>query len=109
MGLDASLLAEHMYVRMASTDSLRTDVWVRLEVMPYADEGIHGLGTFALFALHLFFAVRIHKAADVGIPYLIDILEELQTKMQGIISSHNYPQHFCLVCPEGGSCTLACT
>ena len=86
-GLDTSLLAQYLNGRLASADSLQTETRVRLEVIPFADEAIRELVTFAFVESHLF-SVRVrHVEAVVELLCLIDIPEEIHTKVQGIITS----------------------
>ena len=60
---------------------------VRLAVIPYADEALRDLGTFAFVALHLFYARGRHLSAVANLPCLIEILEDLHTEVQEMISS----------------------
>ena len=86
-GLDTSLLAQHLYGWLASADSLRTATQVHLLVILYADKALRDLGTFDFVVLHLLSAVRRHESVVAEILHLIEILEELHTKVQGVITS----------------------
>ena len=86
-GADASLLAQYLYGRLASADSLRMLARVCLAVIPSADEALRNLGTFTLVALHLFSAGGRHSSAAAELLRLIEGLYELHTKVQGVISS----------------------
>ena len=63
VGSEAYLLAQQMDVRLDSVDYMWTAAWVRLEVIPSADETLCNLVTFDLVSLHLFFAVGRHDEA----------------------------------------------
>ena len=54
MILYASILEQHMYGRLNLADSLRTDAWVRLEVILFVEEVICDLGNFSFVKAHLF-------------------------------------------------------
>ena len=86
-GSDASLLAQYLDGCLASMDSLRTAAWVLLDVIPSADEALCDLATFAFVASHLFSVGGRHSSAVAELLRLIEILEELHTKVQGMISS----------------------
>ena len=73
-GSDAYLLAQHLDIRLASTDSLRITAQFSLASILSVDEALHDLGTLAFFALHLFSAVGRHTAAVTDILCLIEKL-----------------------------------
>ena len=70
-----------------SSDSLWTAARVRLAAIPSVEEALCELGTFAFVVLHLLSAGRRHPSAIAEIIFLIEILEELHIKVQGMISS----------------------
>ena len=80
-GLDASLLAQHLYDRLSSADSLQKSAWVCLEVILSADDAICDLGTFAFVESHLFSMRGKHAVAVADIIRLIEILEEHHTEV----------------------------
>ena len=82
---EASLLAHQLDIRLASTDSLRTSARVRLAVTLSADEALCNLGKFSFVASHLFSAAGRHTSEVVEILCLIERVEELHTKVQGMI------------------------
>ena len=86
-GADASLLAHQIYGRLASADSLRTDARVRLAAILSVEEALFDLGTFSPVASHLFSAGGRHLSTVTELLRIIERLEELHTKGQGIISS----------------------
>ena len=85
-GTDASLLAQDMGGRLALVESLRMVARFRLSVIPSADESLCNLGQFAFFALLLFSAARRHSSDVLELLRLVEILEELHTELQGMIS-----------------------
>ena len=86
-GADASLLVQQLDSYLASADSLRTAVRVRLAAILSADELLNNLGTFEFVALHLFSVRGSHLSAIADILRLVNSLEELHTEVQGVISS----------------------
>ena len=84
---DASALVQQLDGRLASVDSLSMAVRVRLSAIPSADEAIRDLFTFTFVVLHLFSAGRRHSYAVAKLLCLIERTKELQTEVQGIISS----------------------
>ena len=62
---------------------------VRLTVIPTAEEALCNLVMFAFVVLHLFSAGRRYLSAVSDLLCLIERLEELHTKLQGMISSPN--------------------
>ena len=88
-GSDASLLVQYLDGWLASMDSLRTAAWVPLTAIPFADEALCDLATFAFVASHLFSAGGGGGYAAVfkEIILLIERLEKLHTKVQEIITS----------------------
>ena len=86
-GSDVSLLAQHLDGRLALADSLKTYAWVRLSAIRSAYEALRDLYMFAIFSLHLLSAGGSHSSAIADLLRLIEILEELHTEVQGIISS----------------------
>ena len=65
---------------------MRMAARLRLSVIQYADEALHNLGTFDFVASHLFYAGGRHLSVVTKLLRLIERLEELHTKVQGIIS-----------------------
>ena len=59
---DASLLLQQLYGRLASADSLRTSVRVRLACIVSSEKALRNLGTFSFIALRLFSAVGQHMS-----------------------------------------------
>ena len=86
-GADTYFLAQQLDGRLASSNSLRMAVRVRLAVIPSVAEALRDLGTFAFVTLHLFSAGRRHLSAVVELLRLIERLEELHTEVKGMISS----------------------
>ena len=86
-GADASILAQHLDSRLSLADSLRMAARVRLAVIPSADEALCNLGMFTFVALYFLSTGGRHLSAVAEILRLIERLEELQTKLRGIISS----------------------
>ena len=68
-------------------DYLRMAARAYLTIIPSVDKALHDLGTSTFIALHLFSVDRIHLSAVAEFLCLIERLEELHTKVQGIISS----------------------
>ena len=68
-------------------DSLRTAARFHLAAIPSVDEALRGLSTFVFVALHLFSASGRNSYAVAELLRLITWLEELHTKVQGVISS----------------------
>ena len=60
---------------------------VHLATIPFVDEAFWDFGTFGLVALHLFSAGMRHLLAVLDLLCLIEMLKELHTKVQGMISS----------------------
>ena len=58
----------------------------RLAVILSTDEALRNLGTFAFAMSHLFSAGRSHLSAVADLLCLIERLEKLHTKVQGMIS-----------------------
>ena len=83
-GVDASLLAQQLYGRLASADSLRTSVRVRLACIPSTDEALCDFGTFVFVKSHFFSTVGRHPSAVAELLRLIERLEELHTEVQGM-------------------------
>ena len=84
-GADASLLAHQLYGCLALADSLRTAAQVRLAAILSADEALRELGIFAFVALHLFSTGGRYSSAVAEILRIITRLEEIHTKLQGMI------------------------
>ena len=84
-GAGAYLLSQKLNGRLALTEPLRTNTRVCLAVIPSVEEVLQDLGMFAFVALHLFSAGRRHSSAVAELLRLINILEELHTKLQGKI------------------------
>ena len=89
-GAYASLLAQQLDGRLALADSLQMAARVRLAAIPSADKALRDLGAFAFVALQLFCAGGDHLSAVVEPLRLIERLEELQTEVQGMISSPHF-------------------
>ena len=87
--VDASLLAQKIDGRLATTDSLRTAARVRLAAIPSANEELWDLGTFAFVASHLFSAGGRHLSDIAELLCRTKRTEELHTEVQVIISSPN--------------------
>ena len=100
MWLEASLLTKHLDGRLASADYLQTDAWYHLADIPSLDEAFCDLGTFNFILLHLFSAGVRHAAAVTDLLWIIEILEELHTEVQGVITPPQYT-----MCRGGGACT----
>ena len=83
-----SLLVQQLYVWMAFTDSLHTTDWARLANIPSTDKALRDLGTFAFIVFYLLSAGWIHVAIVAELLCLIDILEKIRTKVQGMITSN---------------------
>ena len=81
----ASLLAQHMDVSLASVESLRTAARVRLACTLSTDEALRNLGTFAFVLSHLFSTAGRQASALAELLCLIERLEELHAKVQGMI------------------------
>ena len=88
-GADASLLAQHMDKRLDLAYSLRTAARVRLGAIPSTDEALWNFVKFNFVTLNLFSAGRRNSPAVTELLGLIERLEEIHTKAQGIISSHH--------------------
>ena len=71
-GVIASLLVQQLYGHLALADSLRTAVRILLSAIPSADEALHGLGTFAFGASHLFSVGGSHLPAVSELLLLIE-------------------------------------
>ena len=84
-GADASLLKQHLDGRLASVEYLWMAARFHLVAILYVEEALRDLGTFAFFTLHLFSVERRHLPAVAEILRLIKRMEELHTKMQGVI------------------------
>ena len=80
-GVDASLLNQQIYGRLALADSPRTDAQVCLADILSADEALCDLGTFAFVASHLFSAGGRHTSSVAEILCLITRLEELHAEV----------------------------
>ena len=85
-GADALLLAQQLDGRLASADSLRTAARICLSCILSADEALRDVGPFSFVALHLFSAAGRHASAVAEILRLIERMEELHTKVQGMIT-----------------------
>ena len=83
---DAYLLAHQSDGRLVSVDYLWMAARVRLVVIPSVDKALHDLGMFDFVTLYLFSAGGLHSSTVTNILRLIEILEELHTKVQGMIS-----------------------
>ena len=85
-GSDTSLLAKQLDGYLASVNSLRAAARVCMDVIPSADEVLCNLGTFAFVAFHLLSTGGGDAAAVADILRFIEILEEHQTEVQGMIT-----------------------
>ena len=83
---DVSLLAQHMDGSLASADFLLTAARVRLDCILSVDKALRNLGNFAFVVSHLFSAAGRHVSAVAELLCLIEILEELHIKVQGMIT-----------------------
>ena len=86
-GTDASLLSQQLDGRLVLADSLRTAAQVRMADILSVDEALCDLGTFAFIASYLFSPGGRHSSAVAELLRFITRLEELHTKVQGMISS----------------------
>ena len=86
-GADASLLAQQLDGRMASSDYLLKAAQVCLDCIPSADEALCNLGTFAFVASHLFSTEGKHTSAVTKLLSLIGILEELHFEVHEMITT----------------------
>ena len=86
MGSDASLLAQQLYVQLASADSFLKSTRVCVDATQSTYEAIRDLGTFAFIASYLLSMGRRHATVIMDILYLIERLEELHTEVQGKIT-----------------------
>ena len=68
------------------TDSLQTAVRVRLVAIPPIEEALRTLGMVDFVASHLFSTGGWHSSAIAELLRVIEILEELHTEVQGMIS-----------------------
>ena len=64
---------------------MQITVRVCFAVIPSTGEAFRDLGTFVFVSLQLFSVGRCHLSTAVELPRLIKILEELHTKVQGVI------------------------
>ena len=86
MGSYTSLLVKQLDGRLTSSESQRTASLVRLAVIPSLYEALRDLGTFTFFVYHLFSVSRIYMALVAELQRLIERLEDIHTKVQGVIS-----------------------
>ena len=84
-GDDASLLSHQLNRSLDLANSLWTTVRVCLADILSIDEAVRNLGTFTFVALYLFYAGGQHSLAATDLLRLIERLEELHTKVQGIM------------------------
>ena len=70
---------------MESTYSLWMDARARLSVTPSAEEALCNLGMLAFVASHLFSASGWQESSIAELLFLIERLDELHTKVQGMI------------------------
>ena len=84
-GADACLISQQIDGRLALADSQNTATRVHLATIPSVYEALRDLGTFAFVASHLFYAGRRPSLAFAVILHLIEKLEDIQTKVQGMI------------------------
>ena len=84
--VDASLLAQQLDGSLSLAESLRTATRVRLATFLSAEEALHKLGKFTFVTLHLFSAGRSYLSAIAELLCIIEGLEELCNKVQGMIS-----------------------
>ena len=88
-GADSPLHMQQLDGRLASEESLMMGARVRLAVILSADKALRDLGAFDFVASHLFSAGGRHSSAVADLLRRIEILEELHTELQGMISSHH--------------------
>ena len=84
---EAYLLAQLLDGRLALEDSLRMAVRFHLILIPSVDEALCDLGMFDFVTLHLLSVGGRHSSAVEEILFLIERLEDIHTKVQGMISS----------------------
>ena len=84
-GADASLLAQKMDGCLSLAEYLRMAARVLLDAIPSAEEALRKLVMFAFVTLHLFSVGVRHSSTVADILHLIERLEELHTKVQGMI------------------------
>ena len=87
MGLNAYLLGQQFYGMLDYADSMQNAAQFILVVSTSADEALHNLGNFAFVKAHLLSMGGRHTEEFADILSLIERLEEIQTKVQGMISS----------------------
>ena len=85
MGVDTSLLAQHLNGRLALADSLQTSMMVRLAAILSMDEALCYLGMFSFVVFYLLSAGGRHSSAVAELLRLIDRLEEIYNKLKGVI------------------------
>ena len=81
---------QELYGWLSSAYSLRTAARICLEVITSTDEALHDLGIFVFVVYYLLSVGRRHAAAVTDILPIIERLEELHTKMQGMIKSFHF-------------------
>ena len=79
MGLDASILAQHMYGQLYVVYYLRTSAQVRLSAIPPSDKVLHDLGTFNFAELQILSVGSKNRAAVVELLRLIERLDNIHT------------------------------
>ena len=84
--VDASFFSQQLDGRLVSTDSLRTTARFRLACILSVDKGLSDMGTFDFAASHIFSVTGRHALAVAELLRLIKRLEELHTKVQGMIT-----------------------
>ena len=87
-GADASLLVQKLDGCLELLDSLRMAERVRLDAIPSADEALFNLGTFFFVDSRLFYLGGCHLSAVAELLRLVNNMEKVHTKVQGMISSH---------------------
>ena len=70
---------------------------------------LHNLGKFPFAASQLFSSCRRQPSDIENFLRLVESLEELQSKVQGMIWPLTYPRNFFTMCCNGGSSTLTGT
>ena len=104
--VDASLMAQKLDGCLAFTDSLRTATRVHMDKSFSTYEALQYLSIFNFIALHLFSVGGIHFSAAAEILRLIERLEEIHTKVRGVISSPHLATHLSMIFHGGGATTL---
>ena len=87
VGVDAYLLAQQFNSLLTSVVSLQMSTRACLAAIPSTDKALQDLGRFAFVDLHLLSAGGRKSQASKDILRLIASMEEIHTKVQGMIAS----------------------